>query len=75
MVHGFDYCIAGGFGSYLLALNKKTYEQAGLDTEGNTPGSYKEPGMGWMIGFLFAVNFVGILALVPLRKVLAWFAM
>lgn len=60
---------AGGFGSYLLGLNKKTYEQAGVDTEGNSPGSYKEPGIGWMTGFLFVVSFVGLLALVPLRKV------
>lgn len=64
--------ISGGFGSYLLALNKKTYEQAGVDTEGNVPGSYKEPGIGWMTGFLFAVSFVGIFALVPLRKVLVF---
>lgn len=61
----------GGFGSYLLGLNKRTYEQAGVDTEGNSPGSYKEPGIGWMTGFLFVVSFVGLLALVPLRKVCA----
>lgn len=60
---------AGGFGSYLLGLNRKTYEQAGVDTEGNTPGSTKEPGIGWMTGFLFVSSFVGLLALVPLRKV------
>lgn len=60
---------AGGFGSYLLGLNRKTYEQAGIDTEGNTPGSTKEPGIGWMTGFLFVSSFVGLLALVPLRKV------
>lgn len=59
----------GGFGSYLLGLNKRTYEQAGVDTDGNAPGSYKEPGLEWMIGFLFVVSFVGLLALVPLRKV------
>ncbi|PWA72769.1 oligopeptide transporter, OPT superfamily [Artemisia annua] len=35
------------------ALNKKTYEQAGVDTAGNSPGSYKEPGIGWMTGFCF----------------------
>nr|BAK03369.1 predicted protein [Hordeum vulgare subsp. vulgare] len=58
---------AGGFGSYLLGLNKKTYEMAGVDMEGNV--GTKEPGVGWMTGFLFAVAFVGILALVPLRKV------
>lgn len=59
----------GGFGSYLLGLNKKTYELAGVDTEGNVPGSYKEPGFGWMTAFLFTVSFVGLLVLVPLRKV------
>ncbi|KAK1258083.1 putative metal-nicotianamine transporter YSL9 [Acorus gramineus] len=59
-----------GFGSYLLGLNKRTYEQAGIDTEGNTPGSYKEPGIGWMTAFLFIVSFVGLLALVPLRKIM-----
>uniref|UniRef100_A0A7N0U6F6 Uncharacterized protein n=1 Tax=Kalanchoe fedtschenkoi TaxID=63787 RepID=A0A7N0U6F6_KALFE len=61
---------AGGFGSYLLALNKKTYEQAGVDTPGNVPGSYKEPAYGWMAGFLFVCAFVGLFALVPLRKAL-----
>nr|GEW92189.1 metal-nicotianamine transporter YSL3-like isoform X1 [Tanacetum cinerariifolium]GEX75700.1 metal-nicotianamine transporter YSL3-like isoform X1 [Tanacetum cinerariifolium] len=60
----------GGFSSNLLALNKKTYEQAGVDTPGNSPGSYKEPGIGWMTGFLFVSSFVGLLALVPLRKIM-----
>lgn len=52
-----------------MGLNKRTYEQAGIDTDGNSPGSYKEPKLDWMIGFLFVVSFVGLLALVPLRKV------
>ncbi|GJY36013.1 metal-nicotianamine transporter YSL1 [Tanacetum coccineum] len=60
----------GGFGSFLLGLNKKTYEQAGVDTKGNVPGSYKEPGVGWMTSFLFVTSFVGLLALVPLRKIM-----
>uniref|UniRef100_R7WF74 Uncharacterized protein n=1 Tax=Aegilops tauschii TaxID=37682 RepID=R7WF74_AEGTA len=59
----------GGFGSSLLALNKKTYELAGVSTPGNAPGSYKEPGFGWMAGFLLAISFVGLLNLLPLRKV------
>jgi hypothetical protein len=59
----------GGFGSSLLALNRKTYELAGVSTPGNTPGSYKEPGIGWMTGFLLAISFVGLLNLLPLRKV------
>ncbi|KAM7504909.1 hypothetical protein LguiB_003813 [Lonicera macranthoides] len=66
----YSIAVGGGFGSYLLGLNKKTYEQAGVDTEGNSPGSYKEPGLGWMTGFLFVVSFVGLLALVPLRKIM-----
>ncbi|KAG8390442.1 hypothetical protein BUALT_Bualt01G0083800 [Buddleja alternifolia] len=66
----YSIAVGGGFGSYLLGLNKRTYEQAGVDTEGNTPGSYKEPGLDWMIGFLFVVSFVGLLALVPLRKIM-----
>ncbi|XP_051143733.1 metal-nicotianamine transporter YSL3-like [Andrographis paniculata] len=66
------YAIAygGGFGSYLLGLNRKTYEQAGVDTAGNSPQSVKEPRLDWMIGFLFVVCFVGLLALVPLRKIM-----
>ncbi|KAL4187452.1 hypothetical protein AMTRI_Chr09g19060 [Amborella trichopoda] len=66
----YSIAVGGGFGSYLLGLNKKTYERAGVDTEGNTPGSYKEPGIAWMTGFLFIVCFVGLLALVPLRKIM-----
>ncbi|KAK9724851.1 hypothetical protein RND81_05G103000 [Saponaria officinalis] len=66
----YSIAVGGGFGSYLLGLNKKTYEQAGVDTEGNVSGSYKEPGIGWMTGFLFVSSFVGLLALVPLRKIM-----
>ncbi|XP_024969437.1 metal-nicotianamine transporter YSL3-like [Cynara cardunculus var. scolymus] len=66
----YSIAVGGGFGSYLLGLNKKTYEQAGVDTEGNSAGSYKEPGIGWMTGFLFVTSFVGLLALVPLRKIM-----
>ncbi|KAJ4841243.1 Metal-nicotianamine transporter ysl3 [Turnera subulata] len=66
----YSVAVAGGFGSYLLGLNKKTYEQAGVDTEGNGPASTKEPGVGWMTGFLLVSSFVGLLAMVPLRKIM-----
>ncbi|KAG8390443.1 hypothetical protein BUALT_Bualt01G0083900 [Buddleja alternifolia] len=66
----YSIAVGGGFGSFLLGLNKRTYEQAGVDTKGNTPGSYKEPGLDWMISFLFVSSFVGLLALVPLRKIM-----
>lgn len=61
---------AAGFGSYLLGLNKRTYELAGgAETKGNTPGSYKEPAIGWITAFLFVSTFVGLAILIPLRKV------
>ncbi|KAK0593260.1 hypothetical protein LWI29_033754 [Acer saccharum] len=66
----YSIAVGGGFGSYLLGLNWKTYEQAGVDTEGNSPNSTKELGIGWMTGFLFVSSFVGLLALVPLRKIM-----
>ncbi|XP_073118726.1 metal-nicotianamine transporter YSL3 [Henckelia pumila] len=66
----YSIALGGGFGSYLLGLDRKTLVQAGVDTEGNPSGSYKEPGLDWMIGFLFVVSFVGLFALVPLRKVM-----
>ncbi|KAL9673262.1 hypothetical protein QQ045_029516 [Rhodiola kirilowii] len=60
----------GVFGSYLLGLNKRRYEAAGVNTEGNVPRSYKEPALGWMTGFLFVTTFVGLLAFVPFRKIM-----
>ncbi|XP_050896884.1 metal-nicotianamine transporter YSL3, partial [Lathyrus oleraceus] len=60
----------GGFGSYLLGLNRKTYERVGgASTPGNTPDT-KEPGIGWMTGFLFVTYFVGLTALIPFRKMM-----
>ncbi|CAD6243226.1 unnamed protein product [Miscanthus lutarioriparius] len=59
-----------GFGSFMLGLNKRTYEAAGVDTPGNVPGSVKEPGFGWITGFLVASSFGGLLTLIPLRKAL-----
>lgn len=38
-------------------------------TEANDAQNVKDPQIGWMIGFLFLVSFVGLFALVPLRKV------
>ncbi|XP_059443075.1 metal-nicotianamine transporter YSL1-like [Corylus avellana] len=66
------YSIAagGGFASYLLGLNKRTYELSGVNNEGNTLRSVKEPGFGWMTGYLYLVCFVGLFALVPLRKIM-----
>lgn len=62
--------VCAGFGSFMLGLNRRTYEAAGVDTPGNVPGSVKEPGFGWIAGFLVASSFGGLLTLIPLRKVL-----
>jgi len=40
-------------------------------TEANDAQNIKDPHLGWMIGFMFLVSFVGLFALVPLRKVYA----
>jgi hypothetical protein len=52
-----------------LGLNRKTYELSGVQTEGNPSTSIKEPGFGWMCGYLFLVCFVGLFVLIPIRKV------
>ncbi|GLT71922.1 hypothetical protein SLA2020_439040 [Shorea laevis] len=66
----YSIALGGGFASYLLGLNKKTYEMSGVNNEGNSPRSVKEPGFGWMTGYLYLVCFVGLFALVPLRKIM-----
>ncbi|KAJ9555851.1 hypothetical protein OSB04_010465 [Centaurea solstitialis] len=63
----YTIAIGGGFGSYLLALNKKTYEMAG---GANSLGTYKELRLGWMTGYSFLVCFAGLFVLIPLRKIL-----
>ncbi|XWS38164.1 hypothetical protein CRYUN_Cryun19dG0106800 [Craigia yunnanensis] len=66
----YSIAVGGGFASYLLGLNRKTYELSGVDTEGNAAYAVKEPGFGWMTAFLFLVCFVGLFVLIPLRKVM-----
>ncbi|CAN1346721.1 Metal-nicotianamine transporter YSL3 [Linum perenne] len=61
----YSISLAGGFGSYLLGLNSKTYNSVG-----DKVGTVKEPGVGWMTAFLFVSCFVGLLALIPLRKIM-----
>ncbi|KAH7513664.1 metal-nicotianamine transporter YSL1 [Ziziphus jujuba] len=66
----YSIAVGGGFASYLLGLNRKTYELSGEHNEGNSLRSTKEPGFGWMTGFLYLVCFVGLFVLIPLRKVM-----
>ncbi|KAE9619099.1 hypothetical protein Lal_00047937 [Lupinus albus] len=66
----YSIAVGGGFASYLLGLNRKTYELSGVGTEGNSSSAVKEPAFGWMVGFLFVVCFVGLFILIPLRKIM-----
>lgn len=56
----------GGFGSYLFAMSETIAKQS---TEANDAQNIKDPKLGWMIGFLFVVSFLGLFSVVPLRKV------
>ncbi|CAL1358413.1 unnamed protein product [Linum trigynum] len=70
VVATYGLAFSGGFGSYLIALDEKTYELIGKDYPGNRAQDVMNPGLGWMIGFMFVVSFLGLFSLVPLRKVM-----
>lgn len=63
------HLISGGFGSYIIAMDERTYKLIGTDYPGNRAEDVINPGLAWMIGFLFVVSFLGLFSLVPLRKV------
>ncbi|KAK7401182.1 hypothetical protein VNO78_12503 [Psophocarpus tetragonolobus] len=66
----YDLAFSGGFGSSFIAMDQRTYELIGPDYPGNRAEDVKNPGLGWMIGFMFVVSFLGLFSLVPLRKVM-----
>ncbi|CAN1838934.1 Probable metal-nicotianamine transporter YSL6, partial [Linum perenne] len=70
VVASYGLAFSGGFGSYLLALDERTYELIGKDYPGNRAEDVITPGLGWMMGFMFIVSFLGLFSLVPLRKVM-----
>ncbi|KAI3515641.1 hypothetical protein L1887_14542 [Cichorium endivia] len=57
----------GGTASYLLGMSSLVASQ--MET-GNTPVNVKKLAPGWMIGYLFAVSFVGLFSIVPLRRMM-----
>ncbi|TVU15143.1 hypothetical protein EJB05_38648, partial [Eragrostis curvula] len=67
VVAAYGIAFSGGFGSYLFGMSATVASQA---AEENNKDNIKEPRLAWMIGFLFLVSFVGLFALVPLRKVM-----
>ncbi|KAF9624028.1 hypothetical protein IFM89_007726 [Coptis chinensis] len=59
---------AGGFGSYLFGMSQVIASQS--ENEKNASQNVKNPELGWMIGFLFVVSFLGLFSVVPLRKIM-----
>ncbi|XWS40568.1 hypothetical protein CRYUN_Cryun17cG0006700 [Craigia yunnanensis] len=66
----YGLAFSGGFGSYIIAMDEKTYNLIGADYPGNRAEDIKNPGLGWMTGFLFVVSFLGLFSLAPLRKIM-----
>ncbi|CAI9111601.1 OLC1v1011859C1 [Oldenlandia corymbosa var. corymbosa] len=66
----YGLAFSGGFGSYMLSMDEKTYKLIGEDYPGNRAEDVKNPGLLWMMGFMFVVSFLGLFSLVPLRKVM-----
>nr|DAD32663.1 TPA_asm: hypothetical protein HUJ06_011514 [Nelumbo nucifera] len=58
---------SGGYGSYILGMMPKVAAQA---QDGATTNNVKHLSLGWLYGFLFAVSFVGLFSIVPLRKIM-----
>nr|GLL26195.1 probable metal-nicotianamine transporter YSL7 [Ipomoea trifida] len=58
---------SGGFGGYLFGMSSVVANQS---TEANNSQNIKEPGLAWMIGYLFVVSFLGLFSVVPLRKIM-----
>ncbi|XP_076954975.1 putative metal-nicotianamine transporter YSL7 [Bidens hawaiensis] len=58
---------SGGFGSYLFGMSEVIAKQSNKD---NAAENIKNPSLGWLIGFLFVVSFLGLFSVVPLRKIM-----
>ncbi|CAA7051269.1 unnamed protein product [Microthlaspi erraticum] len=56
---------SGGFGTYLFGMSERIANQSGDASRG-----VKDPSLGWIIGFLFVVSFLGLFSVVPLRKIM-----
>ncbi|RWR78685.1 putative metal-nicotianamine transporter YSL7 isoform X1 [Cinnamomum micranthum f. kanehirae] len=58
--------LSGGLASNMFAMSQMVAFQTG---EEHNPADIKNPNMGWMIAFVFAVSFIGVILAEPLRKV------
>ncbi|KAG6584290.1 putative metal-nicotianamine transporter YSL7 [Cucurbita argyrosperma subsp. argyrosperma] len=55
---------SGGFGSYLFGMSERIAHRSSGSKD------FKDPSLGWIIGFLFVVSFLGLFSVVPLRKIM-----
>ncbi|CAL9133856.1 unnamed protein product [Musa acuminata var. zebrina] len=67
VVAAYGLAFSGGFGKGLFGMSSRIANQA---TEANDSQNTKDPDLGWMIGFMFAISFLGLFSLVPLRKIM-----
>ncbi|CBI27129.3 unnamed protein product, partial [Vitis vinifera] len=58
---------SGGFGSYLFGMSSIV---AGQSAKSIDAQNTKDPRLPWIIGFLFAVSFLGLFSVLPLRKIM-----
>ncbi|XP_030952802.1 probable metal-nicotianamine transporter YSL7 [Quercus lobata] len=58
---------SGGFGSYLFGMSEVVAKQS---SEATSAKDIKNPALGWIIGFIFVVSFLGLFSVVPLRKIM-----
>lgn len=63
---------SGGFSTYLLAMDQRTSDIVNATGKGHADNSadIKNPSLGWIIAYVFAASFLGLVAVVPLRKIL-----
>ncbi|MFS7944261.1 putative oligopeptide transporter, OPT superfamily [Helianthus anomalus] len=58
-----------GFGSYLYGMSDAIASRSSDSDSPTRDMNIKNPSLGWIIGFLFTVSFIGLCSVVPLRKV------
>ncbi|KAJ9549343.1 hypothetical protein OSB04_021886 [Centaurea solstitialis] len=61
---------SGGFGSYLFGMSDTIADQSSDSDSPLRNMNIKNPSLGWIIGFLFLVSFIGLCSVVPLRKIM-----
>eukprot|EP00249_Psilotum_nudum_P019050 c27075_g1_i1 orf=258-2396(+) len=68
----YGLAFSGGFGSYILGMDQRSYDNAnsGNVSSADSNTDIKNPGLGWLIGYIFAVGFLGLVSVVPLRKIM-----